>query len=83
MPMPASAPAKHVTHTAQGIVKAIDTQAGEVTVAHGPIKTLQWPAMTMAFKVRDKALFDKLAVGKQITFQIISSGKDYVVIAVK
>jgi Cu(I)/Ag(I) efflux system protein CusF len=41
-----SAPAAH----AEGTVKAIDALGGKVTLAHGPVPALKWPAMTMGFK---------------------------------
>ncbi len=70
-------------HVAQGMVKAVNIKGGEVTISHGPVKTLNWPAMTMAFKVHDKALFNKLAVGKEIQFEITPMGQGYMVSAVK
>lgn len=85
MPAPTS-PARqttHITHMAQGTVKAISVKDGEVTIAHGPIKTLNWPAMTMGFMVHDKTLFNKLAVGKKIDFEITPMGKGYLVTTVK
>lgn len=71
------------THMAEGVVKAVNAKVGEVTIAHGPIKTLNWPAMTMTFMVHNKALFDKLSVGKKISFEIAPRGKGYLVTAVK
>ena len=32
---------------AMGVVKKIDARAGPVTLQHGPIAALNWPAMTM------------------------------------
>ncbi len=78
----ASAPIA-MSHQATGVVKKIDLQAGLVTVAHEPVKTMNWPAMTMGFMVKDKLLFDKLSVGKKLDFEFVQSGKGYVVTAVK
>lgn len=75
--------APKATHTAHGVVKAIDLKGGKVTIAHAPVSTLNWPAMTMAFLVHDKTLFSKLAVGKEIQFEITPMGQGYVVSAVK
>lgn len=71
------------THHASGVVKSVDASAGAVTLAHDPVETLNWPAMTMKFQVKDKALLDKLAVGKKVAFDFERSGKGYVVTAVK
>ncbi|WP_395400951.1 copper-binding protein [Pseudoduganella sp. UC29_106] len=62
--------AKMMTHQATAVVKAIDPAAGKVTLAHEAIKSLNWPAMTMAFAVKDKMLLDKLAVGKQVRVEL-------------
>ena len=42
------ASSKQASHTAKGGVKKVDAKSGMVTVAHGPVKTMDWPAMTMA-----------------------------------
>tara|TARA_R110001599_G_scaffold353676_1_gene595001 strand:+ start:23590 stop:23949 length:360 start_codon:yes stop_codon:yes gene_type:complete len=74
---------KAMSHQATGVVKALDLVKGTVKLAHGPVKSLEWPAMTMRFAVKDKALFDKLAVGQEVTVEIVKQGVDYVVTAVK
>lgn len=43
--------------------------------------SLNWPAMTMGFAVKDKALLDKLAMGKKVEF--VKEGKGYTVTGVK
>ncbi|MGA0607180.1 copper-binding protein [Phenylobacterium sp. VNQ135] len=53
----------------QGVVKAIDLRAGSVTIAHGPIKALNWGAMTMAFKA-DPAVLKGVAAGDKVTFTL-------------
>jgi hypothetical protein len=39
-----AAPTAH----AEGTIKALDLQSGKITLAHGPVAELKWPAMTMA-----------------------------------
>ena len=53
-----------------GVVKKIDAKAGSVTIAHDPIKALNWPAMTMPFKVADKAVLGKMKPGAKVRFQL-------------
>ncbi|KRB52447.1 copper-binding protein [Phenylobacterium sp. Root700] len=53
-----------------GVVKKIDAKTGSVTIAHDPIKALNWPAMVMPFKVADKALIGQMKVGAKIRFQL-------------
>ncbi len=62
-------------------MKKADPAKSTVTVAHGPVKDLNWPAMTMAFKVKDKAVLDKLAVDRKVEFTFVQQGKDYVITA--
>lgn len=71
------------THSAIGTVKKIDVLKGTVTLAHGPIASLGWPAMTMTFSVKDKQLFNKIKVGRQLAFEFQQQGADNVVTAVK
>ena len=70
-------------HQATGTVKKVDPAKGVVTLAHEPVKSLKWPAMTMGFTVKDKALLDKLQPGKKVEFEFVQQGKDYVVTGVK
>lgn len=79
--MPASA--AQTTHPATGVVKKIDAQAGVVTFAHEAVPSMNWPAMTMGFQVKDKALLDKLAVGKKVDFEFAQGSKGYEVTSVK
>lgn len=57
-----------------GVVKAVDLQAGTVTIAHEPIKSFEWPSMTMKFKVADPALLKGVAVDNKVNFTL--QGKD-------
>ena len=59
-----------------GEVRKIDLDAGKITLKHADIKSLDMPAMTMVFVVKDKALIDKLKAGDKIKFRVINdSGK--------
>ncbi len=74
---------KAMTHQATAVVKSVDHAKGAVTLAHGPVKTLNWPAMTMTFKVKDKTLLDKLAMNKDVVVEFEKQGADYVITSVK
>ncbi|KXF75027.1 hypothetical protein ATN84_20275 [Paramesorhizobium deserti] len=52
----------------KGTVKKVDAKAKKVTLIHEELKTLDMPAMTMVFRVEDKALLDKLKEGAKIEF---------------
>ena len=64
-----SAPAAH----AEGTVKAIDALGGKVTLAHGPVPALKWPAMTMGFKASAQQL-EQLKVGDKVAFDFRMEG---------
>ena len=74
---------KAMRHQATAVVKDVDAANGKVTLAHEPVKSLKWPAMTMGFAVKDKMLFDKLTVGKKVKVELMQQGSEYVVTAVK
>jgi len=71
------------THKGVGTVKKVDPAGGKVTLAHGPIQTMNWPAMTMTFSVKDKAILGKLSQDKKVEFEFVPQGSDYVITSVK
>lgn len=86
MPPPAStSPGSESSPTVRGtgVVKAVDKAQGTVTLAHDPIKSINWPAMTMAFKVKDKTLLDSAKTGARVDFTLEKAGNDYVITSVK
>jgi Cu(I)/Ag(I) efflux system protein CusF len=80
---PASDHKGHVMHKAVGVVKKVDAKAGVATIAHEPVKSANMPAMTMDFKVQDKAALGKLSQGKKVEFEFEERGKDYIIHTVK
>jgi len=52
----------------EGTVKKINPDAGKIMIEHGPLYTLNMPAMTMVFRVQDKSLLDQVKVGDKISF---------------
>lgn len=82
--MPMNKPAAgQIVHAARGKVTKVDAGAGVVTLAHEPVKSLNWPAMNMGFQVQDKMLLDKLGVGKTVDFEFVQAEKGYVITGVK
>ena len=70
-------------HHATGVVTKVDPASGKVTIKHDPVKSLNWPAMTMVFKAKDKAVLDKVKKDQKIEFGFVEQGNDYVVTDVK
>ena len=79
----ASAPAPAATEMAEAEVRRVDKDAKKMTLKHGPIKSLDMPAMTMVFQIRDAALLDKAKVGDKILFSAEQREGAYVVIAIE
>jgi Cu(I)/Ag(I) efflux system membrane fusion protein len=79
---PDAAPAV-VGHKAEGSVDSIDLKAGTVSLNHGPVPTLKWPAMTMEFKAANAALLKPLKPGQAVRFEFVERQPgDYVVTAI-
>jgi Cu(I)/Ag(I) efflux system membrane fusion protein len=66
-----AAKAAGVGHRAEGTITAIVAKSGTVSIAHGPIETLKWPAMTMDFKVANDAVLAGLKPGAAIAFEFV------------
>ena len=70
---------KDVVSTGSGEIKAIDFIQHKVTIAHGAIPGLNWPAMTMRFKFSPATdPLKKLAPGNRVKFSFFQKGNDYV-----
>ena len=70
-------------HKASGTVTKVDREKSRVTIKHAAVATLDWPAMSMTFAVKDRKLMEKLQQGKQVQFQFVQQGKDYVITGVQ
>jgi Cu/Ag efflux protein CusF len=79
----AAAKTQGPSYKASGTITKVDPAAGRVTIAHGAIQALKWPAMTMAFGVSDKALLDRAQPGKKIDFEIAKQGTSWVITEIK
>ena len=66
-----------------GVVKAIDPAKGTITLQHQPIASIQWPAMTMAFKVASPDLLKNVSVGEKVQFGLRPAGMDSTVTSIK
>lgn len=63
--------AKGSSHQAEGKIDAIDAKAGTVSIAHGPVASLKWPAMTMDFMLANSALIGTLKPGAAVAFTFV------------
>ncbi|WP_342114530.1 efflux RND transporter periplasmic adaptor subunit [Pseudoduganella sp. OTU4001] len=58
-----------MTHQGEGLVESIDKE--EITLSHGPIATMKWPAMTMGFKLPRGGVPVGVAAGTRVTFRFV------------
>lgn len=75
-------PAAPASARASGTIKAIDMQKHRVTIAHGPVPALKWPAMTMGFKATPAQLA-RLRPGDQVTFEFESAGMQATLLSIE
>jgi len=81
---PGAAAGGPVTHRGDGSIDAVDPARSTVTLSHGPIASLKWPAMTMDFRVKDPALMRTLKPGQNVDFEFVDSGGgEYLIVRAK
>lgn len=79
-PETGNAAARHAS--ASGTITAIDPVAKTITIDHGPVAALEWPAMTMTFQAPgvDLSGFEQ---GDRISFEFSASGRAATVTALE
>jgi Cu(I)/Ag(I) efflux system membrane fusion protein len=68
-------------HTATGTVTRIGERS--VTLRHGPIAALDWPAMTMAFATEGPAQVQGLKPGDEVTFTFVQEGSGPRIVSIR
>jgi len=79
---PAQEPAPANTTTAitgEGKVTEVNVQQHALTIAHQPIAALKWPAMTMAFAVKEGVTLEGIKAGDHVSFSLESDADAYVI----
>ncbi|HEX9180498.1 MAG TPA: copper-binding protein [Burkholderiales bacterium] len=75
---------KAATHKGEGTVHKVDGAAGTFNISHAPIASLNWPAMTMDFKVKDKTILKDIKPGQKVEITIVQESRvDYYVTQIK
>lgn len=67
---------------AEGTIKSINFEKHTVTIAHGAVPAVQWPAMTMAFSATAEQLAG-LSAGDQVAFEFRSEGAKATVVSIQ
>jgi Cu/Ag efflux protein CusF len=75
----ALAPLALAADLTEGEVRKIDKDAKKITLKHAEIKSLDMPAMTMVFQVKDPALLDAVKPGDKVKFVVEMVGTAMVI----
>ena len=85
--------ADHSAHTAgsqaqsatlaDGEIRKVDKAAKKLTIKHGPIQSLDMPAMTMVYRVKDPKMLEQLKAGDKIKFTAEMVGDAYTVTSIR
>ncbi len=67
--------------TGLGVVTAIDSESGTITIDHEPVPALEWPEMVMAFEANEQ-IRREVAVGDEISFEFNSGSEGNVITSV-
>ena len=77
-----SAPAAGAQHDAEGVVEAVAKDA--VTLSHGPVPSLRWPAMTMDFKPPAGGMPASIKPGTRVRFSFRPAGEgEFAIVAIQ
>jgi Cu/Ag efflux protein CusF len=60
-----------------GEVRKVDKDAKKITIKHGPLASLDMPAMTMVFQVADPEMLEQVKAGDKVKFQAEKIGGGY------
>lgn len=83
MNMDAPAPEAAGAITSTGTVTQVDAAAGTITINHGAIAAISWPAMTMQFTAENPTILQGIAVGDTVSFELKSATETSVVTSVQ
>jgi len=63
-----------ISHHAEGTVDSVDAKSNAITLNHGPVASLKWPAMTMEFQLAHAGLAAGLKPGARVQFEFVERG---------
>jgi Cu(I)/Ag(I) efflux system protein CusF len=64
----------------KGVVLKVDRASSTVKITHEPIPALDWPEMTMSFRLKESGLADQVKEGDKVEFFLEKSGSNYVIV---
>jgi Cu(I)/Ag(I) efflux system protein CusF len=67
--------------SAEGTITNIDEEAGTITIDHGPVPEVEWPAMTMGFEANETQR-STVAVGDEVNFTFENSAAGATILSI-
>ena len=77
--MPGMGAQQAKTATGTATVTAVNIQNRKVTLDHGPMPDIEWPAMKMEFATAPSVDLSKVKTGDKVRFTLSGSGNTYTV----
>ena len=68
---------------ATGVIRTMNTDEGTVTIAHGPVPMMNWPPMTMTFRVARPAMLRGFTLGARVEFSFRKEGDAFVITSIR
>ena len=68
-------------HSGNGDITELSSDS--VTISHGPVESIGWPAMTMTFRAQSGQMLQGLNVGDPVDFQFQKAGEQYQLTSIK
>lgn len=66
--------------SARGVVLQVDQTNATIKINHDPIAALNWPRMTMSFRLKERSLINKIKEGDIVEFLLQKEAPDYVIV---
>lgn len=66
--------------SARGVVLQVDQSNATIKINHDPIAALNWPRMTMSFRLKECSLAAKIKEGDIVEFFLEKEASDYVIV---
>ena len=66
--------------SARGVVLQIDQSNATIKINHDPIAALNWPRMTMPFRLKERSLTAKIKEDDIVEFFLEKEASDYVIV---
>jgi Cu(I)/Ag(I) efflux system periplasmic protein CusF len=67
----------------EGEVRKVDKDAKKITLRHGAMPTLDMPAHTMVFQVKDPAMLDQVKPGDKVRFHAEKRGGAFTITEIR